>query len=279
MSNVYLGYYFKVSPLQQGVEILIAELGYAGFESFVETVDGVSAYIQKDDWNTNILDDIFILQSDEFEISFTSEEIEQVNWNEAWEKNFEAIIVDNKCTVRAPFHKVPTTTYDIIIEPKMSFGTGHHETTHMMIQHILSEDFTGKSVLDMGAGTAVLAILTEMRGATKIDAIDIDNWCYLNSVENIKRNNCSHINAYEGDVSLLKEQQYDIIIANINRNILLQDLPQYINCLAPNGTLLLSGFYAEDIPIIRKKCEGLNLEFSSKLERNMWVACKFLKKY
>lgn len=200
MSNIiYKGYYFKVEPLQPAVEILIAELGYAGFESFVETEEGVTAYIQKDEWNENILDDIQILKSEEFDISYTHEDIEQTNWNAEWEKNFNPIVVDNQCAVRAPFHEKFDTEFDIVIEPKMSFGTGHHETTHMMIQHILQNNFKDQSVLDMGCGTAVLAILTEMKGANKIDAIDIDNWCYLNSLENVERNNCNNIKVYEGD--------------------------------------------------------------------------------
>ena len=166
MSNaIYIGYYFKVKPIIPGVEILIAELGYAGFESFVETNDGVTAYIQKEEWYASILENIHALNSDEFEISFVSEEIAQTNWNAEWEKNFNPIIVDNRCTVRAPFHDIPKTEYDIVIEPKMSFGTGHHETTHMMIQHILDNDFEDKTVLDMGCGTGILAILAEMRGA------------------------------------------------------------------------------------------------------------------
>ena len=205
MSNtIYLGYYFTVQPLVPGVEILIAELGYACFESFVETKNGVTAYIQKDEWNDTILNDVQILKSDEFKISWTFDEIEQINWNEEWEKNFQPIVVDEVCTVRAPFHEATNTKYDIVIEPKMSFGTGHHETTHMMIQHILKNDFINKSVLDMGCGTGVLAILADMKGAANVDAIDIDNWCYINSVENVERNNCEHISVYEGDVSLLK---------------------------------------------------------------------------
>ena len=251
MSNIiYKGYYFKVEPLQPATEILIAELGYAGFESFVETEEGVTAYIQKDEWNENILEDIQILNSDEFEISYTHEDIEQTNWNAEWEKNFNSIVVDNVCAVRAPFHEKFDTEYDIIIEPKMSFGTGHHETTHMMIQHILQNNFKDKSVLDMGCGTAVLAILAEVKGAQPIDAIDIDNWCYLNSLENVERNNCNHISVYEGDASLLKDKHYDIIIANINRNILLQDIATYAKCLNANGSLFLSGFYEDDIPLI-----------------------------
>lgn len=277
MSNaIYIGYQFKVEPLQPGTEILIAELGYAGFESFVETDDGVTAYIQKEEWNANILDDIYILTSDEFKISYMFEEIEQVNWNEEWEKNFNPIVVDDLCSVRAPFHEKPNVKYDIVIEPKMSFGTGHHETTHMMIQHILKNDFKDKSVLDMGCGTGVLAILAEMKGAKPIDAIDYDNWCYLNSLENVERNNCKHITVLEGDASLLKDQKYDIIIANINRNILLNDMASYVKCLNPNGALFLSGFYNNDIPAIEEECNKQGLTFVESLERNNWVALKFV---
>ncbi len=277
MSNtIYIGYYFKVQPLQPAVEILIAELGYAGFESFVETEEGVTAYIQKEEYYDTILDDIQILKSDEFEISYTSEDIEQTNWNEEWEKNFNPIVVDELVTVRAPFHEKPSTKYDLIIEPKMSFGTGHHETTHMMIQHILKNDFKGKSVLDMGCGTGVLAILTEKVGATQLDAIDINNWCYLNSVENVDRNNCNNISVYEGDVSLLDGKNYDSIIANINRNILLADISAYSNCLNEDGTLFLSGFYKEDIPLIEAECNKNMLKLNEIIERGQWVSLKFI---
>jgi len=277
MSNIiYIGYQFKVTPLQPGVEILIAELGYAGFESFVETEEGVTAYIQKEEWNGDILNDIQILESDEFEITYTFEDIEQVNWNEEWEKNFSPIVVDDVCSVRAPFHEKPNTQYDIVIEPKMSFGTGHHETTHMMIQHILKNDFKDKSVLDMGCGTGVLAILAEMKGAKPIDAVDFDNWCYLNSIENVERNNCKHITVIEGDASVLINKKYDIIIANINRNILLNDMAVYASCLNKKGILFLSGFYKEDIPLIQQACEKHMLKFEEKLKRNNWVSLKFL---
>jgi ribosomal protein L11 methyltransferase len=275
-NNIYIGYQFKVEPLQPGTEILIAELGDVGFESFVETEEGVNAYIQKEEWNEAILEDIYILSSGEFEISHTFEVIEQVNWNIEWEKNFNPIVVDGECSVRAPFHPKPDTTYDIIIEPKMSFGTGHHETTHMMIQHILKNDFKDKSVLDMGCGTGVLAILAEMKGAKPIEAIDYDNWCYLNSLENVERNNCEHITVMEGDASLLPGRRYDIIIANINRNILLNDMEAYAKCLNANGTLLLSGFYIDDIPAIQDECSKYGLTQVERLEKNKWVALKFV---
>lgn len=276
MSNLYLGYHFKVEPKELGTEILIAELGEKPFESFIETEDGFSAYIQKDVWTDNVLDDIYLLNSSEFTISYTIEEIEQVNWNEEWEKNFEPIDVDGKCHVRAPFHPKTSAEFDIVIEPKMSFGTGHHETTHMMIQHLLDMEVTGMKTLDMGCGTAILAILAEMKGAEPIDAIDIDNWCYLNSIENAERNDCHKISVYEGDAELLKGKNYDLIIANINRNILLNDMQQYVDCLNKKGVLLLSGFYNEDIPFIDASCTEKGLTFVKKLEKNNWVSLKYL---
>ncbi|MDA8768931.1 50S ribosomal protein L11 methyltransferase [Winogradskyella sp.] len=275
-NQIYIGYDFIVSPLQPATEILIAELGYVGFDSFVESEKGVTAYIQKDKWNAFILDDINILSSKEFEITFEFNEIEQTNWNEEWEKNFEPIVVDNQVTVRAPFHDKPTTKYDLVIEPKMSFGTGHHETTYMMIQHILKNDFKNKSVLDMGCGTGVLAILAEKVGANELDAIDIDNWCYVNSLENVERNNCEKVSVYEGDVNLLDGNNYDIIIANINRNILLVDIPRYTKCLNKNGTLFLSGFYKEDIQMIESKCNEDMLKLEEIIERGQWVSLKFI---
>lgn len=276
MSNIYLGYHFKVEPKELGSEILIAELGELPFESFVESEFGVTAYIQKQLWNEHVLDELFILQSPEFAISYTIEEIEQVNWNEEWEKNFEPIDVDGKCHVRAPFHPKTDAEFDIVIEPKMSFGTGHHETTHMMIQHLLEMDVRDMKTLDMGCGTAILAILAEMKGAQPIDAIDIDNWCYLNSIENAERNNCKHISVFEGDAALLKGKHYDLIIANINRNILLNDIQAYVDCLNPNGVLLLSGFYNEDIPAIDDCCTTKGLTFVKKHERNNWVSLKYV---
>ncbi|HEX9826829.1 MAG TPA: 50S ribosomal protein L11 methyltransferase, partial [Flavobacteriaceae bacterium] len=212
----------------------------------------------------------------EFEISYTFEEIEQTNWNEEWEKNFNPIIVNGTCSVRAPFHEKPSTVYDIVIEPKMSFGTGHHETTHMMIQHILKNEFNNKSVLDMGCGTGILAILAEKKGAKSIDAIDYDNWCYLNSLENVERNGCKHITVLEGDAGLLKNRAYDIIIANINRNILLNDINVYASCLNKNGSLFLSGFYKDDIPSIEEECQKYMLNLVEIIEEHNWVAIKFV---
>ena len=275
MDDIYIEYNFTVNPKEPAVEILIAELGNIGFESFVENENGVIAYIQKNEWSAAILEDIFILKSDEFQIEFSNKEVAQTNWNAEWEKNFNPIEVDDLVTVRAPFHKNTPLKYDIVIEPKMSFGTGHHETTYMMIQHLLQIDLKGKSVLDMGCGTGILAILAEKLGATNIDAIDIDNWCYVNSLENVARNNCKYISVAEGDASIITKK-YDVIIANINRNILLNDMDVYKNALHKDGILLLSGFYKSDIPIIKSKVASCKLIFVKQLERNNWVALQFM---
>ena len=197
MDSIYIEYNFTVVPNEPATEILIAELGTVGFESFVENKEGVTAYIQKQDWNEDILKDIFILSSSEFKITHTKSEVEQTNWNAEWEKNFNPIQVEDKVSIRAPFHENPNLKFDIVIEPKMSFGTGHHETTHMMVQHLLALELDGKKVLDMGCGTGILAIFAEMKGATLVDAIDIDAWCYENSIENVERNNCNNISVYE----------------------------------------------------------------------------------
>jgi ribosomal protein L11 methyltransferase len=276
MAITYLGYHFSVEPKEVGCEILIAELEELPFESFLETESGCIAYVQKQFWTDNILDGIAILENTAFKISFIIEEIEQVNWNKEWENNFEPIDVDGKCHVRAPFHPKTDAEFDIVIEPKMSFGTGHHETTHMMIQHLLSIEIAGLKTLDMGCGTAILAILAEMKGAKPIDAIDIDNWCYLNAVENAERNGCSEITVYEGEASLLINKKYDLIIANINRNILLNDMQIYVAALNPKGILLLSGFYKEDICVINASCVEKGLTFRNKLERNNWVALQYI---
>ena len=280
MTLDYTACHFEVTPLQPASDLLIAELGSLGFESFEETPTGVIAYINTSFWSPDLLEGLAVYDYDGFSFSYTTKDIPQENWNANWEANFSPIHVADHCVVRAPFHPVPAVTYDIVIEPKMSFGTGHHETTHMMLSAILELDCKDKKVLDMGSGTGVLAILTAMKGAKDIDAIDIDHWCYLNAKENVSRNNAAFINVYEGDVSALNiqalsDKSYDIILANINRNILLNDMETYKDHLAAGGHLLLSGFYDQDLGMIREKCASLGIEYQSHTENNDWVAAVF----
>lgn len=269
----YIVYHFFVEPKDLGNEILSAELDAIGFDSFEETEKGLDAYIKKEDWVPGILSPVQILNSKDFVIIYSKEELKHINWNREWEKNFNPVLIDDKVSIRAPFHeKLQNILYDIVIEPKMSFGTGHHETTHVMVQHILELEVENKKVLDMGCGTGILAILAEMKGAQALDAIDIDDWCYENSIENVERNNCKQIAVYKGDATLLKDKKYNVVIANINRNILLQDIKTYANCL-----LLLSGFYVEDIPVIEAETQKQGFKKVNFKEKHNWVAVKFIK--
>lgn len=283
MKNTYIEYNFKVSPLVPGVEILMAELSYLNFDSFEEVEDGLMAYILKEEWKENMLEEVQILQNPEFEITWVQKEFKQINWNEEWEKNFSPILIDDVCYVRAPFHAEKDVAYDIIIEPKMSFGTGHHETTYMMLEYVLTADLQDKAVLDMGCGTSVLAILASKRGAQKADAVDFDSWCYENSLENIEKNNCKNIQVYEGAVEILDtlssedNPKYEVILANINRNVLLEDIPSYLKHLKKGGELYVSGFYKEDLPLIQEKASLAQATFVDNKERNNWIAARFKK--
>ncbi len=274
--QTYLELDFVVDPLQPTIDILTAELSGLGFESFVETDRGLLAYVPRDDFEESRFSDVYIFSNPEFEITWSKREIAQKNWNAEWEKGFYPISINDTCYVRAPFHEPENVPYEIIIEPKMSFGTGHHETTHMMLAFLLELDLENKAVLDMGCGTGVLAIMAEKRGAKAIDAIDIDIWSYTNTLENIQRNNCGLIKAFEGDSTLLKGRKYDVVLANINRNVLLEDIPIYAACLNLEGTLVMSGFYDTDLPMITKKCGEHALNFKKNLERNNWVAAKYV---
>ncbi|MFT5021646.1 MAG: ribosomal protein L11 methyltransferase [Colwellia sp.] len=280
MTLDYIACIFEVAPLQPASDLLIAELGGLGFESFEETATGVVAYVNKAFWEPSLLEQLEVYQYEGFTFSYTSKEIPQQNWNARWEENFSPIQVANTCVVRAPFHEKPSVRYDIVIEPKMSFGTGHHETTHMMLDHILDLDCEDKTVLDMGSGTGVLAILAAMKGASDVDAIDIDHWCYVNATENVQRNDCAFIKIFEGTVALLSEplfyaKKYHIVLANINRNILLEDMAQYVSHLSTEGYLLMSGFYDQDLGMIKEKAQSLGLVYIRHKEKNDWVAAVF----
>ncbi len=269
----YLSCHFTVEPLQPGSDILIALLGDTGFESFVNTDTGFDAFIQEDQLN---MDEIKHLGDFDFNYSYTIEEIEQKNWNEEWEKNFEPVYVEDKCCIRAPFHPVPQhVQQDILIIPKMSFGTGHHDTTWLMSEALFSLELKNKRVLDMGCGTGVLAILAEKLGAADILAIDIDEWSYENSIENCALNSCFKIKVKQGDSTLLKNESFDVIIANINRNVLLSDMEAYVQSLNKSGCILFSGFFESDIPELQKKAVSLGLQQSYQKVKNNWAMLQF----
>ncbi len=253
-------------------EILIAELGTLSFESFVNTDKGMQAYIQEEDFVEQEVRDLYLLENPDFSISMDVITIEQQNWNAEWEKSFEAIEVDGKCVVRASFHEKKEVEFDIVIEPKMSFGTGHHETTHQMIAQLMNMDVSGKRVLDMGCGTGVLAILACMKGANSITGIDIDEWAFENTLENVRQNKCSQIIVKQGGAELLKNASYDVILANINRNILLNDMEAYTNTMSSGGQIAFSGFYTSDISSIDSKARSLGLRLLRQSEKNNWAA-------
>jgi ribosomal protein L11 methyltransferase len=258
-------------------DLLVGMLAEAGFESFTENENGtISAFIQSPLYSPALT---LRLSSDEFSEfldSFLVERIADQNWNAVWESQYEPVLIDNRCMVRAPFHPQPAgVEFDIVIMPKMSFGTAHHETTKLMIQYLLSLQVSRKSLLDMGSGTAVLAILARMKGAFPVSAIDNDEWAYNNALENVQSNNYADIEVLLGDSSSLKGKKYDIILANINRNILLNDIPVYCESLNAGGKLFLSGFYSEDLPLIEAKANETGLRIMSRRIDNNWTAACF----
>lgn len=269
---------FVLNPLLPAREVLVAELADLGFESFVETDNGVKAYIVESDFNTSLLKGLMTAEINDQHLSHTVQLIQDQNWNAEWEKNFDPIIVDEMCLVRAPFHTgLPSYKYEIIIEPKMSFGTGHHATTHLVISEMMKQDFTGKQVLDMGCGTGILAIFGQMLGAKEADAIDIDQWSYENTLENIERNNVQDITTILGGAEVIPSKQYDIILANINRNILVRDMHHYNSVLAQGGTIFFSGFYTHDKPEIDNKASEFNWQLQTEQSRGEWCVLRYSK--
>lgn len=255
-------------------EILQAEISEAGFDTFMEIENGFEAYAEQENFDKNILHEIQQRYSALTPLTFYQDKIEKRNWNEEWEKNYEPVIVDDSVIIRAGFHQ-PAKNYphDIIITPKMSFGTGHHQTTHLMVKTQLEMDHANKVVMDAGCGTAVLAIMASKLGAKKIEAFDIDEWSVINGKENAEVNNCDNINIRQGKISdLTFEDDFDIILANINKNILLQEMHQYAAYLKPGGLLLLSGFYDQDIPDLLKSANQYTLMQVKSHEREKWVS-------
>lgn len=267
----YLEFNFKINPVQPWSEILMAELIEVGFDSFTEEHDGILAYIQKNLLDKQAMKSLYIFNNEEVRISYTYQEMPNINWNEEWEKNFDPINVADKVLIRAEFHEPNPKLHEIIIQPKMSFGTGHHPTTHLMIQQMMNMDFTNKTVLDMGCGTSVLAIFAKQNGAGKTTAIDIDEWSVENSKENADRNNIQ-LEIFQGTAENLGKEYFDIILANINRNILISDIPTYTSVLNPNGYLLLSGLCFFDVDDILEVCNAQRLKLVNKQQREEWIS-------
>ena len=254
-------------------DTVIAFLSQHPFESFAETANSVAAYIPQNLYNENQILETLNDISTNIPMSWKINQIAEQNWNKTWEKNYPAVTIAGKCHIRAPFHPTDSNAqFEIIIEPKMSFGTAHHETTSMIIELLMEENVAGKYILDMGCGTGVLAILASKMGAKKVMAIDNDKWSYENSLENVARNNCTNIAVKMGSHQAIGDDKYDLILANINRNILLQQIESYAGALNTGGKIYLSGFYEKDIPLLLQKAETYNLALHKKLAKNSWAA-------
>lgn len=275
---------FTIEPYSEDIsDALIAELGNVGYDGFSYTDTGFMAYIPVKEYSGKVISNLQLLQffSERYRISTICQEIEDQDWNKVWEENFTPIVVDNQIQVRAGFHDpMPGIAYEIIIEPKMSFGTGHHSTTALMLRTILEHagEIKGKRVLDMGCGTGILSIMAAKVNAREVTGIDIDEWAFNNAMENIRNNQLNNITIKIGDASLLKnELPFDVMLANINRNILLNDMAHYVEKLNFRGLLIMSGFYLQDLPMIREKASTLGLSFQSHHEDKQWVAASFYK--
>ena len=271
---VYIELTATVVPLEPFRDVFIAQLGELGFDTFTDTEDGFQAYILKDQFSSDAVAET--LQWDGVQVTYILQEIEQVNWNAEWEKNFDPIDVDGRVYIHAPFH-TPKQGYEhlMLIEPKMSFGTGHHQTTHMMIQWTLELPTEGLRVLDMGCGTGILGILAGMRGASHIHGIDIDTWCVENTLENAQRNAIA-MSCDQGGAEAIKDT-YDLIYANINLNVLLADMDAYVAAVVDGGTILFSGFYEENVPALRERAEGAGLTYEGIKGRDQWRSVKMRK--
>jgi ribosomal protein L11 methyltransferase len=254
-------------------EILMAEVAEAGFDTFMETDKGFEAYVEQENFTKETLEAIRERYSAQTSVLFYQDRIQKKNWNEEWEKNYEPVIVDDQCIIRASFHQpAKRYPYDIIITPKMSFGTGHHATTRLMIKNQLTIDHTNKRVMDAGCGTAVLSVMAAKRGAGFVDAFDIDEWSIENGKENAQTNACENIRIRKGKISELKfDAPFDIILANINKNILLLEMPYYFTYLEKKGLLLLSGFYEQDIPDLLTRAENEGLTKVRSLTHETWA--------
>lgn len=277
----YLEVTFTVNPVSETANDIIAALAAElGFESFVESEQGTIGYVPINQYDEQALNEALAdFPMPDTKVTFTTCEMEDKNWNEEWEKHFfEPIVVDSRCVIHSTFHKdYPKADFDIIINPQMAFGTGHHQTTRLIISYLLDIELHGKTVLDMGCGTSILAILASMRGAKALTAIDIDEWCVNNSIDNLALNNISNIKVFQGDASsLASEGPFDVIIANINRNILLADMQYYVARMNQGGEIYFSGFYESDLPMIQAEAERLGLRYISHRVEKDWTAAQFV---
>ena len=282
-SQEYIEVAIKIAPFsEENAEILTAEISELPFESFTAEDPYLKCYIQKELYDAQALKVVLSgIEDYGFEVEFTSNLMPAVNWNAVWESQFTPIIVDGKCTIKASFHEgLRRTRYNITIDPKMAFGTGHHQTTYMMCRALLQneEAVKGKVVMDMGCGTAILAILAAKMKAAKVYGIDIDAVAAISAYDNARLNRVGKvIETYCGDASLLQRNTYDVLLANINRNILLQDIPTYAQCLHKDGLLFVSGFYMEDMPMIIGMAQNSGLEYVSHDSIDNWCCVKFRK--
>jgi ribosomal protein L11 methyltransferase len=260
-------------------DVVIAELADVGFDTFEETEEGFKGYVPTASYNEEAIKLVLANYQVEAQFSFTNSAIKHENWNTLWESNFHPISVADQVYVRATFHQPdPHFKYEIVIDPKMAFGTGHHQTTSSVMELMLSEDFIGKKVLDMGCGTGILAILAKKMGAQTVDAIDYDPLCFESTLENTELNSLTYIQAILGGKEVIPNTSYEVILANINRNILLDQLDRYAQVLAPEGSLILSGFYEQpDLEIIKEAAHALGLRYVMHLVKQDWTAAKFIK--
>ena len=259
-------------------DILIAEISTLGFDSFVENDHGFLAYLEAAEVDHGAIKAIQGRYRDIVPFSYEISTVKKRNWNQEWESNYEPIFIGDKCVVRASFHQLEKPyTYDVVINPKMSFGTGHHETTYLMLKNQLAIDHQHKNVLDVGCGTGVLAIMAKLRGARQVAACDIDEWSVKNSVENFELNQVGDIQARQGDITAITGK-YDIVLANINRNVLFHDLPHYAKRIqSPGGKLLISGFYRHDEGSLIEEAEALGFTLSKTTRKNDWSCLLFEK--
>jgi len=276
----YIQLTFSFSSIEEyQQDLLISDLADIGYNTFETTEDGFSAFIDQDSYSQPALGELLAAYDGDFEYNYTITEIAAENWNEEWEKNFEPLVIDDSCYVRATFHQEqPQYKYEIVIDPKMAFGTGHHQTTTMMMRYILEANVEDKVILDMGSGTAILAILAAKKGAKALTAIDNDEVCYLSAKENAALNGIQTITSLWGGKEVIPEQEFDIILANINRNILLDQIPVYAQVLKAEGDIYFSGFYeSPDLEMIKSACETLNINYCSHKKIGDWVAAHFKK--